>query len=244
MYGFLLSLQFLTILPINLKKSPKQRDFSVAITFFPIIGAIIGLILVGCNHLLAFILPPNIINLFLIVLMTFLTGALHLDGLADTIDGIASSKPKEKMLEIMKDSRIGVMGVIAIIFSILTKLTLINQLSILDLPVILVTMLLLSRWSMVFIMYVFSYARKEGKAKMFFDGTNFTVLLIASIITFVPLLYYFRVQGLYFIIIALLASLLSGLYLNKKLGGLTGDTIGAVSELNEICILLAAYLIG
>jgi adenosylcobinamide-GDP ribazoletransferase len=103
--SLLAAFQFLTILPV--KRSFTSEQVGRASAYFPVVGAVIGLALAGINYLLGLILPEEVVNVILIALLAVFSGGLHLDGLADTMDGIAGHRTPEKRLEIMRDSRIG-----------------------------------------------------------------------------------------------------------------------------------------
>ena len=124
-----LAIQFLTTIPINIKYKD-EKELPHALIFFPFVGLLLGLILAGINHLL-FILNFNdlLSNVILIISLILLTGGIHLDGLADTFDALASRKNKEEMLEIMRDSHIGVMGVLSIVSILLLKISVLSSLS-------------------------------------------------------------------------------------------------------------------
>ena len=123
---FILMIQFFTRIPINKELDIKREDFSKGIIYFPLVG-----LLVGCVNGLVYFMTSKVLGgwiplIALLISNIFVTGALHLDGLADTCDGLFSARKKEKMLEIMRDSRIGTNGAIALFVSLLLKLSLIH----------------------------------------------------------------------------------------------------------------------
>jgi adenosylcobinamide-GDP ribazoletransferase len=222
MKSFLLALQFLTIIPVRIDR-PAAKEFGRAIACFPIVGLLLGSVLVAANHLLLLArLDPLASNAILIVLLVVLTGGLHLDGLSDTADALFSGKDRARMLEIMRDPHVGAMGVLAIVSVLMLKVSFLSAVSTPFKDASLVLMCVVSRWSMVLSMFVFPYARTEGKAKVFIDE----VLSVA------------KVTGLAVFAIAALFTCVAGLRIKIKIGGITGDTIGAVSELTEVMILL------
>ena len=115
MKGFLQAISFLTILPVGQSKTLEGKDLARSMAFFPLAGLVIGLLLALGHYLFSLFLPKAVVLWFVIGLLAFLTRGLHLDGLADTMDGLGSGGPKEKILEVMRDSRIGAFGVISLI---------------------------------------------------------------------------------------------------------------------------------
>ena len=115
----LAAIQFLTILPVKRNFTSEQTGRSTA--FFPVVGIIIGLILFGLHWLLHLFLPNALVNILLLTSLVVLTGGLHLDGLADTMDGMAGHRTAERRLEIMHDSRIGGIGAVGLGLSLIIE---------------------------------------------------------------------------------------------------------------------------
>jgi len=239
MRGFLLALQFLTIIPIGTRLSIDKNKLHQATVYFPLVGLLLGLILAGVNNLLLLIqLEQFLTNTILVILLIILTGGLHLDGLADTFDAFLSRKNKSEMLKIMRDSRIGVMGVLSLISIILIKLSLFCSLDLSVKNISLILMCMLSRYSLVFSMFSFPYAREEGKAKTFIEKMNFKIFSLATIITLFCVIILWQLKGLFPFILVVIFVFLTGKFISKKIGGITGDTLGAINELVEVFVLL------
>ena len=243
MISFLLALQFLTVLPLKVKQFNEKR-IAWALVYFPVVGLFLGLMLVGLNTLLFSLdILPVVVNMVLVIALVIFTGGLHLDGLSDTADAFLSGKGKEEMLEIMRDPHIGVMGVLSLISTILLKIGLLSSISVIVKPAALMLMCILSRWTVVMAMYLFPYARQEGKAKLFMQGLNLKIF-IASLI--VALIFSFAIWGLKG---ALALVIISGCaysinkVITRKIGGVTGDTLGATIELTEIATLLTVCIV-
>ena len=189
-------------------------------------------------HLL-FPLNPSVAAILLLVLWVFLTGALHLDGLADTFDGIGGGASKSDRLRIMQDPYIGTFGLVALVLLLLLKYNLLANLEGVRLTSALFYSPLLSRWSMVVLMYTTPYSRKsEGLVKPFIAQPKSYRLLLATAITlaagiFSPHLFFFFLLP----ITALAITVARAFFLNK-LGGITGDCLGAINELIELTVLL------
>lgn len=238
MSGLISALQFLTAIPIKIKR----ERLAGAPVWFPIVGLFLGLILVGLNRISGVLNFDNFsIAVFLVVSSALLTGGLHLDGLADTTDALASRKSKDDMLAIMRDSHIGAMGVVAIVCVLLLKVALLSSTPAKLMNASLLVMMVLSRWSMIFAMFLFPYARDEGKAKILVGSTNIRIFIVAGIIALASVGAALKLKGLFLFIGVSLSTYLFSKYISKKLSGITGDTLGATNELAEVITL---FLIG
>ena len=238
MKGFLYALQFLTIFPPAAKSVVDKSKLSRSTLYFPLIGLFLGLILVATNNLLSLIpLEQFLINVILVTLLIILTGALHLDGLADTFDALFSRKSRPEMLKIMRDSHLGTMGVSSLICIILLKLSLLGSLRAEVMNVSLISMCLLGRYSLVLAMFSFPYAREEGKAKVFIEAMNLKVFSLASAISLFCALGLLGLKGLIIFMAIVFFTIFMGKFMVKKIGGVTGDSLGAINELTEIFVL-------
>ncbi|MDD4893747.1 MAG: adenosylcobinamide-GDP ribazoletransferase [Candidatus Omnitrophica bacterium] len=243
MKEFLSAVQFLTIVPVKIKDMD-ERKLSGSMSYFPVVGLLLGLALFGINILFSNLgfrgFPVNII---LVISLAILTGGIHLDGLADTADAFLSRKNKEDMLVIMRDSHIGVMGVLALISVILLKISFFSSIGAPSKITALFLMCVLSRWSMVFTIFLFPYARKEGKAKVFIQGINSKIFILATIIALICVFLLWSIDGVIVFIITAIASYLAGKFISNKIGGITGDTLGALCEINETVVLLSIVIL-
>ncbi|NQU95015.1 MAG: adenosylcobinamide-GDP ribazoletransferase [Candidatus Omnitrophica bacterium] len=237
MRHFLIALQFLTILPIKIKSEMKKEDFGRSLVYFPVIGMLIGLALCMVASLFGFL--PNLVTAALIIISSVaITGGIHLDGLADTCDGFYGHKPKEKILEIMRDSRIGVMGVAGVVSLLLLKFTLIVSMPKDVLLKSLLMMAVFGRWSQVLACFVSQYARQEGSGKNFVKYATIREFLIASAFTVGLSILLLGPKGILFLVLSSLSVFIFIWYAKKKIGGMTGDTIGAVNEIAESAMLI------
>lgn len=237
MKGAQAALGFLTIIPVGTKRNFEEKDFGDALFFFPIIGLIIGFFL--CLTFFVFSwLPDTVSSLMILLVSVFLTGALHIDGFADTCDGLHSGYTKEKALEVMRDSRTGVMGVIGIACLLLAKFVLFSTISRPLLCNGLILMTVFSRWTQVFVCYKSNYARKMGKAKIFIEQAKLVQVLTGGIFTFILFVFLMKLPGALIFLLAVIAVYIFRAFIIKRIGGMTGDTIGAVNEISELCVLL------
>ncbi len=243
MKNLLLALQFLTIIPVKIKGIGKG-SLAKSLIYFPLIGLLLGIALAVVNNLLQNLSFPEFsINIILVVLLMILTGGIHLDGLADSADAFLSRKNEDEMLAIMRDSHIGVMGVLALISVVLLKIAFLSSIGISSKIAALILICVLSRWSMVFAIFLFPYARKEGKAKVFFEGINLKIFVVAAIITSVLAFAAWKVKGLKVFTAVSIKSYTIQRFVNNKINGITGDTLGALCELNEAAALLLIIIL-
>lgn len=208
--------------------------------FFPLVGLVIGLLLALGYYLLSFLLPKAIVLWLTIGLLVFLTRGLHLDGFADTVDGLVSGGSREKILEVMRDSRIGAFGVIGLILLIGAKYLLLHHISN-DLIVhSLIMMTVMGRNAMVLVCCRSPYARSDGGlGKPFTENLGIREVAFSSILAFGIVLWLTGVKGIFVFLGIALFSLGYRFFFIKKLGGVTGDILGAANEVAELlCLLL------
>jgi adenosylcobinamide-GDP ribazoletransferase len=237
MRQFLIALQFLTILPIKIKKDVSQAEVATSMAFFPLVGITIAFLLSLLYLACVGFLPRQVACALLLIGWLILTGGLHLDGLADTIDGLSGNRDKTGTLEIMRDSRIGPMGTIALVGLLILKFSLLCAISKEAMLSALITSLAFGRWSMVLSSYLFPYARsRQGKASFIeFVGSREFAWSTATLVIFGI----FSAGFKFFILLPLAIVVLAGfnLALLKKIGGVTGDTLGGLSEVIETLAL-------
>ena len=257
MKRILLAFQFLTIIPVKEMRDVSEKEIGGASAFFPLIGFLQGALFVVSAVLFLKIFPPELANGLLILVIVATSGGLHLDGLADTFDAIALRGDREKKLLVMKDSTIGPVGVIAIVLALLLKFLALNSLfhySLFTFYYSLFLMPVFSRWVMVTAIFHGKSARQDGIGKIFIENTKLKELVIATllVIGFWLLVVSFLLSSLFTIHYSLflvsipvlyIFSLVSVWFCNKKFGGMTGDTFGAVSEISEILFLIMAVII-
>ncbi|HXG19608.1 MAG TPA: adenosylcobinamide-GDP ribazoletransferase [Methylomirabilota bacterium] len=231
--AFIVALQFLTIVRVRESLPFDDETLGRSGAFFPVIGLLIGLVVWGFDQGLSAIVPPALRNIFLVIVLVVISRGLHLDGLADSADGLLGSGDRQRSLAIMKDSRIGAFGALALIGVLLAKLRALDLLTDGHRTPALLLSPMFGRWACVVMAYLAPPAREEGLGAMFVRGTQFRTLLIVHLLLLVA---GFLFAGLW---TALLFLFLGGLtvgftrYCTRRLGGVTGDTLGAVGELVE-----------
>jgi adenosylcobinamide-GDP ribazoletransferase len=244
--SFIAAIQFLTSIPLSVKRELSPAQLGRATAWFPAVGIIIGSIVAGLNWLLSFILPDQVTNILLIVALVIITGAMHLDGFADTCDGLAGHKPVEERWRVMHDSRTGAFGVVGIALLLLVKYVSLNSVPPRLMTATLLFMPMVSRWAMVYAIFTFPYARPDGLGKGYKAATRWPQFAIATFIAFAAaaaLFPLFSFTGFLMIFgIGVIATLLSQ-YFTHKFAGLTGDTYGAINEIAETTALILVIIV-
>jgi adenosylcobinamide-GDP ribazoletransferase len=262
MRKILLAFQFLTIIPLGNIRDVSEREMGSASVFFPVVGFAQGLMYITFSAIFLRLLPFELVNGLLIIMIILINGGLHLDGLADTFDAIALRGNREEKLAVMKDSAVGSIGVSAIVITILLKYVSLNILfsnsSRLTYYVSLLMMPVFSRWVMVPTSFHAKSARQEGLGRIFIENTGLKELTVSiSLVILLVILtglilnkidsnYQLSNVVLYLSFILLLLyvfSLLTIWLSNRIFNGMTGDTLGAVSEISEILFLIMTIII-
>jgi len=249
--------QLLTRVPI-----PVQIPFTPAVlarstVYYPVVGLVVGWMTAAAAWLFTLVLPAWPAAVLTLIVWVALSGALHLDGLMDTADGVLSHRSRDRMLEIMKDSRVGAMGVIAAVLLLMLKASLLA--SLLDAGgagserwgfIFIIVSCMMGRTWLVAAITCWPSARKhEGMGAMFLEANWKHLALAAGVLAVLTVLVFrsFGMNwtiGLQMMMLGTLLMVITGLilatWLNKKLGGLTGDTYGAMNEAVETVILLLA----
>lgn len=230
----LLAVQFLTTLPLPNLANVSEEEIRGSSMFFPVVGFLLGVLLWTMKLVLGMVLPNLVSTSIALILFTILTGALHLDGLMDVADAIGSRKPREQALEIMKDSRVGAMGVAAAVMVYTGKLVVLNALPVMAVAAIVIPPVL-SRFTMVLAMKVAPSARgKRGLAGLFAQNISISTVGTAAVISMVFSLFLHPVwMGVVMWLGCALVGLLVTAYFTRRFGGMTGDTYGALNEIVE-----------
>ncbi len=240
------AMQFLTIVTVRKEYQEEERSLARSIIYFPVIGFLIGFVLVNADKLMFLIaLPQTIANMLLVALSVLITRALHVDGLADTLDGLMGGNDAPSRLAIMKDSRLGTAGALGIFFVLFLKYTALNNLIESEKTVALLTAPLLARWSQTLMIFNSEYGREDGLGKAFVGQLRASGMAAASALAialsaFVVVRQDVRSVALFLCLLCsvVVLTFLGKWFVVRKLGGVTGDAIGAVSELNEVFVLL------
>ena len=241
--SFLGAVVFLTRIPVGSLYDFRRENLSRSVIYFPIVGMFVGLaggMVLMAGHLF---LPSLIAVLLCMAATVAMTGGIHEDGLADAADGLFGGRNAARCLEIMKDSRLGTFGALALWFSLTGKLLLLNTLLERSTWLAFAALVMantLGRGACVALLYFYPYVRVEGsKAKLFGDSVRRGQLLPA--LAFAAALA-FALMGraaASCVLAAIFVTALAGIYFKRKIGGVTGDCLGAANQLVELASYLA-----
>ena len=234
----LIAFQFLTIIPLSFSFRCEKEDLGRSTAFFPAVGFAIGGLLVACNSFISPWVVSPLCDALLITLLTLITGALHLDGLADVCDGLAARGGRERFLAVMKDSQVGAVGAVGLVLGILLKWQALEAVPSELKWQALLLFPSLARFGQVLTMTGARHARQDGLGAAVAQGTGAAPLFFAFATVAFAAFYLLGPKGLVPLIAVCLLTIAGRMFFQRKLGGLTGDTIGCISELNEILALI------
>ena len=235
-----LAIGFLTVLPIAPGGSARMGP---ARAYFPLVGLALGGVLAGLDFVVGLALPPFVVGALLVAALLVLTRAMHTDGFLDTCDGLFGGYSRTERLKILRDTRVGAFAVAGGVSLLLLKLTLMASIADEIRAGLLAVFPCASRFGMVATMAVFKYAREEGLGTSFQDGRSWWQVAFgfATAAAAAGLLLGFA--GLILLGAAIVVSLGMGWWFTRLLGGMTGDTYGAVNEAAEVVILLLGIVL-
>ena len=244
MRDFITCLEFLTRIRFSHRTDWRDEDFSRSVPYFPLVGLVIGAFLGAVNYGLVWLAVPDFMRAALLILAEIIiTGGLMYDGFMDTADGVFSARNRERMLEIMKDSHVGSNAVLAVVTLILLKVAAYVSIMPQELTAALIAMSVATRTFMVIFIVNFPYARKTGIGHMFkmYAKPVYTVIALTLGIGITALcgLQYLAVMVVTFVLVFGFGKFLQG-----QLGGLTGDTYGALTECGNVLYLIMVIIGG
>ena len=258
MKKLLIALQFLTIIPVKNSMTIKDADVAGSSSAFVIVGLIQGILLIVTGYVSGRVFHPDLVIGIILLVLVLSNGGFHLDGLADTVDAISAKSEgnmdvdRQKRLSIMKDTTTGPIGVIAIVFALGLKYLALNNLTHFSTFIYYSSLFLLPvipKWTMVITMFHGKPAREDGLGRIFINNIRGKDVVISTLILFSILILlqvffsYYIPSGQYIFYAVLLVTMYFLCrawihFFHKKFGGLTGDTLGAISEITEIIFLL------
>jgi len=249
-----LAIRFLTIIPVisfpppnntNQNKEALEENFANSMAFFPLVGMLIGVLLVVLRRIFYYLpVSPLIGDTLVLIVWIWLSGGLHLDGFADSVDGFLGGHNKEGILKIMKDSATGAKGVVALVSLLLLKFVLLVEMPLFLKDAALFFTPTIGRWSIVIAAFLGKPARlKNSMGKLFIDYVGWRELIFATLTMAVIGILLFRLYFLPLVIIGIGIVLLILKYCQQKIGGISGDILGAINEIVEVFILLTFYIL-
>ena len=240
MRNFFSAVQFITILPWG---RAEKFDPQGMIPFFPIVGIALGVLTALFDFVAVSFWGKSVASLLDVIFLLILTGAFHVDGLGDSADGLLGQRPKDRILEIMKDSRLGTMGLVAILAGLSMKWAGIAGLDD-NRALLLIIIPSLARGSMLFGMRYLPYGRPEGGTGIDFFKHDLKPSAFWGLT--LPLMLAVFLGWQFIWLVVCYASITAGLirYYKKRLGCITGDMLGAMTEISEAGLFLLLSIGG
>lgn len=236
----LLAVEFLTVVRLRRWRRVDPAALARAQVFYPLVGLGLGLVLAGLDRALGALLPSAPRSALTVAALVVLTRGLHLDGLADTFDGLLGGRDRARRLEIMRDPRVGTFGVAAVALVLLLKWSAVMSLDASGRGAGLVLAPMLGRCAMVVLAAAVPYARPQGLGAGYHEAARGAPLLASLAAGPVVALLAYGPAGLALAVAAALVALAMAWWARAALGGATGDVYGATCELVETAVLLGA----
>lgn len=240
-YIFLTAVMFFTRIPIFITIPYSPEMLNASTRYFTIIGLLIGLIAAGIFILASYILPTPVAIVLSMLCTIYITGAFHEDGFADFCDGFGGGSTPEKILTIMKDSRLGTYGTIGLLSMLTLKYISIFYIPVPYIPILLISAHVGSRTLPVFIIHYMHYVQDSDNSKSKPIGKRSSIAApIIAISTFCISFAWNPYIGLLCIVCLGCVYILFSRYIRKKIGGYTGDVLGALQQISEVTIYFTA----
>lgn len=234
---FLTAVMFFTRVPVHFSQFD-EADLNKSTRFFPLIGILVGTVGAAVFWVCDLLLPLEIAILLSMAATILLTGAFHEDGLADAVDGLGGGWSREQVLTIMVDSRIGSYGAIGLVLVLLSKYQALSYQAVALIPASLIAGHALSRLCAVLVMFTQSYVKAEGKSKPLATQLNITELLIATFFGLLPMAF-LELKYLGALVPVALVWLWFSAKIKARIGGYTGDCLGAMQQLTEVAFYVS-----
>ncbi len=236
MEELLFAFQFLTRLPISgIPYGPDSLARSAK--FFPVVGLVVGLCASLLQRILMLHLNRALVALLVLTFLVLITGGLHEDAVADAVDAFGGGWNREQVLIILKDSRIGSFGALALVITILARFLLLSILPLNRFTAFAVSAHVLCRWTTLPLSYFLHSAREsEGQGARIAQKISSASLFIGTLLSFSIVIYLMRREFWIPLTAAIVITSLSGLYYFRRIGGVTGDCFGTTNQLTEIAI--------
>lgn len=243
MRPFFIALQFLTRLPVRIACEPDETSIAHSLGYYPLVGLIIGALLGGFAWLLSE--TPALLSAgLLLVAWVLVTGGLHLDGLADSMDAWAGGLgDREKTLAIMKDPNCGPAGVVGIVLLLLLKFVALHAILESGNLTILLLAPLFGRTVLLLLFITTPYVRSNGLATAIVSHFSRKLIMLIFVVTLITVFFLAGIDSLRPISMMMVVFILSRILMMRRIGGMTGDVAGALVEVTEVSVLVSTVLI-
>jgi len=239
-----LSVQFMTRIPLKIQLKVSEKDFGAITMFFPASALVIGAVSAAVYFALAWLHLPWAGAALAVLAAWLATGGLHIDGLADMADAFGAGKSREGTLEILKDSRVGTFGVLAIVFDIILKVILIGSIQNFNIILILLALPAAGKIPLAVCAAAGKYPREAGTGKSMIENTGAKESIICVALCAAILFLCMGVASVLLLPALVAAGFIFKAVSTRRIGGVTGDILGAANETGEMMFLLFAAALG
>lgn len=241
---FLGAVAFMTRLPVPGETPMGPDALASSAVFFPVVGLLVSAGAIILNHLLSRLVPHDIMIVLVLVYLVAVTGAFHEDALADAVDGFGGGWGKDQILNIMRDSRVGSFGALAIALALLARFVFLREIPPQRLDSYLAAGQVACRWTALPLAFFLPPARDQSGqgARVAGKITAFS-LVTGTLLTAVILAIALRTKGLWVGLAAVAVTAASGAYYRHRIGGVTGDCLGATNQLAEMAIYFTGVVL-
>ncbi|MGQ1891930.1 adenosylcobinamide-GDP ribazoletransferase [Thermophagus sp. OGC60D27] len=239
------SFLYFTRLSLPIRVEYRKENQHLALTWFPLVGVVVGLMGGVAYYLASMVFPASVAVVLALGVTILVTGAFHEDGFADVCDAFGGGYTAEQRLHIMKDSRVGTYAVLGLLLLLAMKMVLLTETDSSVVPAVLVASHALSRWSVLIIAMRWPYARPSGASKSRDTSHPLSAgrFFIATVLGVVPLIYFCSWWLLVSVPMVIISALMAGRWFKARIGGYTGDCLGAVQQLNEVLVMAVLFVV-
>jgi adenosylcobinamide-GDP ribazoletransferase len=239
------AIAFMTRLPVPQSMQGLPDGLSSAAMFFPLVGLIVGAGAIAVNHVLSRFVPHNVVLIVILIFLVGVTGGFHEDALADAADGFGGGWAKDQVLTIMHDSRVGSFGALAIALALLARFVFLANIPSMRLDSYLMAGQVTCRWTALPLAYLLPSARREsGQGARLAGKITMVSLATGTLLAVVIMGVALGMRGLWVGLAAMLVTAATGAYYRHRLGGVTGDCLGATNQLAEVAIYFTGVVLG
>ena len=241
---FIVAMQFLTRLPVRPKGELPADALGKAAVFFPLIGLVLGAGGVALDHLLSPYSSRSVVTVFVLIYLVAVTGGLHEDALADAADGFGGGWTKEEILAIMRDSRIGTFGAVTVTLGLLARFACLGSLNVGGFDRFFVAGQVLNRWTALPLGFFLGPARNEsGQGALLARKVSGATLGIGTALAVAIVVFALGFKAVWVILAATTVTALTGFYYQSRIGGVTGDCMGATNQMAEVAVYFVGVLL-
>jgi adenosylcobinamide-GDP ribazoletransferase len=242
--NFLAAIAFMTRLPVPQKALGAPDALSGAAVFFPVVGLVVSAGAIILNHVFSRFVAHEVMVVILLIFLVAITGGLHEDALADAADGFGGGWGKDQILDIMRDSRVGSFGALAIVLALLARFVFLGAIPSQRLDHYLVAGEVTCRWTALPLAFFLPAAREQtGQGARVAGKITHVSLAVGTLLTVVVSGLALGMKALWVGLVAGLITALSGVYYRSRIGGITGDCLGATNQLTEIAVYFAGVVL-